>query len=98
MWLHFGQAVARKPTKQTDKMFTTIFTLDPGNALSVFGRHDARKFQLDLASAEKLNHLVLQIEELKRLFGVGNLEHKLFANTFARDKKVLIAFAWERRG
>ena len=78
MRLRLGQAVALKPTKQTYKMFTTIFTLDPGNALSVFGRHDARKFQLDFASAEKLNHLVLQIEEVKRLVGVGNLEHKAF--------------------
>src|SRR5437879_5502899 len=101
MRLHFGQTVPLKPGEQTDKMFTTIFTLDRGDALSRFGRNDARKLQVDFATAEKLNHLVLEIEKLKRFFCVGNLEHKPFVACvricFWGDEKVLVALARKRR-
>src|SRR5262245_18877920 len=95
MQLDFGKAVPIKPGKQPDKMFTAVFVTSSGNALSCLCRHDSRKFQIDLARAEKLNHLILKIEKLKCLFGVGKFEDK---PTFvcAVNQKVLIAFTGKR--
>jgi hypothetical protein len=72
--VNLRQALAVKPAKQTDEMFPSTLIFDSRNSFSSHRRHEARKLQIGMPGAEKLNQLILQLEESKGLFAVGNLE------------------------
>ena len=74
----FGKADAINPGQQTNEVLMPVFALDRVYRLSCFGPHDPRELQVDVASCEKLNKLILKIKELETFFRVGNLQDKLF--------------------
>ena len=93
--LNLSQAVAVKPAKQTDEMLPSPLIFDSGNGFSSPGGHEARKFQIGVAGAEKLNQLILQLEDSNGLLANGNLEDIFLP--ISANLKILVTFARQRR-